>query len=163
MSTLRRAQRRLVRPCAHARAPVASRVRVGADLVAVADVERSLRVFGDRYLARVFTPREIEDARRATDAAPHFAARFAAKEAAFKVLGEPEAGIGWRAISVERTASGAPRLRLTGRAADVAKSLRLGSFSVSLAHEGSYAFAVVVAERTTSQSHHNRSRGSLRG
>jgi holo-[acyl-carrier protein] synthase len=64
-----------------------SSLRIGVDLVRVADVARSMVRFGSRYAKRVFTPGERnycgEDGRAAAE---QFAARFAAKEATLKVL-----------------------------------------------------------------------------
>src|ERR1044071_392246 len=62
-------------------------LRVGVDLVRVADVASSITRFGDRYVERIFTPDERAycdaDAGRS---AQRYAARFAAKEATLKVL-----------------------------------------------------------------------------
>ena len=58
---------------------------IGVDMVDVGDVEAAMARFGEKYLARVFTPSEISYALGATDpltVAQRLAARFAAKEAA---------------------------------------------------------------------------------
>jgi holo-[acyl-carrier protein] synthase len=124
-------------------------LRVGIDLVAVPEVEESLRVHADRYLARIYTAREVDDCRggSAEVLAERLAARFAAKEAAIKVL-RPEAqeAVPWNAIEVVRSASGATELELSGRAAELADAAGVMSVSVSLTHEKGYAAAVVVAE-----------------
>lgn len=128
------------------------RLRVGVDLVSVSDVRDSLRVHSDRYLARIYSPREVDDCRGGSPAVvpEHLAARFAAKEAAMKVLrssaeGRDEA-IPWNAIEVVRDDCGAPELELSGRAAEVARAAGLASVAVSLTHEREYAAAIVVAE-----------------
>ena len=36
-----------------------ARIRVGTDLVRVADIGHSIEEFGDRYLTRVYTPEEL--------------------------------------------------------------------------------------------------------
>ena len=126
-------------------------IRVGIDLVGVAEVEESLRAHPDRYLARIYTPREVEDCRgsSAEVVAERLAARFAAKEAAIKVLRPTrETSVPWSAIEVVRTASGAPELAFSGRAAELANAAGIASVSVSLTHERTYAAAVVVAEVT---------------
>lgn len=59
------------------------RVAVGIDLIDVVDVADSLRIFGDRYLERVYTSAE----RRQTAGDPRrLAACFSAKEAVLKAL-----------------------------------------------------------------------------
>ncbi len=125
-------------------------MRLGIDLVAVEEVEASLRAHGDHYLRRVYSPRELDDCRNGSGglASERLAARFAAKEAAIKVL-RPAADVGvpWQAIEVVRDTGCGVELELSGRAAELAHAAGLGSFSVSLTHEGGYAAAVVLAER----------------
>ena len=123
--------------------------RLGIDLVAVEDVEESLHVHAERYLERIYSPRELADCRTASGviAAERLAARFAAKEAAIKVLRPgADTSVPWQAIEVVREDGGGVELVLSGRAADLARTGRLASFAVSLTHEGSYAAAVVLAE-----------------
>ena len=123
-------------------------IRVGLDLVAVASVEDSLRAaHGDRYLERLFTEREVADCRTAAGIDPErLAARFAAKEATFKVLPAADPGVPWRDVEVRREASGRVHLELRGRAAELATEATIVDLSLSLTHEGGFAAAVVVAE-----------------
>lgn len=126
-------------------APTAGCLRVGIDLARIDDAARSLERFGQRYVQRLFTTREAEDCLAApAQAAARLAARFAAKEAAIKVL-RPAHWLDWRCIEVVRRPSGFTELALSGEAAELAASAGLEDFAVSLAHEGHYATAVVVA------------------
>jgi holo-[acyl-carrier protein] synthase len=121
--------------------------RVGIDLVAVETVAAAIREHGDRYLARVFTPRELADCNGAPE---RLAARYAAKEAALKVLRPgPDDSVLWNEIEVVRSPDGWVELLLSGRAAERAAVTGLGGFAVSLTHEGEYASAVVIAELRT--------------
>ena len=117
-------------------------IRVGTDLVRVADVADSVARFGDRYLTRLFTAHELESCGGAAD---RLAARFAAKEATIKVLRPDDLRPEWRAIEVRRHPSGACDLHLTGTAAAQASAAGITSLAVSLSHEGDLATAVVVA------------------
>lgn len=122
-------------------------LRVGIDLVPVGEVEDSLHTHGDRYLRRIYTPREVEESRRRGDVCPErLAARFAAKEAVMKVL-RPSAGeaLPWRAIEVRRAPGGWTEVGLSGGAAAAAARQGLGPMSVSLSHAGAYAAAVAVS------------------
>jgi holo-[acyl-carrier protein] synthase len=121
---------------------------VGIDLVMVSRVEASLARFGDRFLRRIFTEGEIAYAKAApASTAERLAARFAAKEAAFKALdlAERSAGIGWRQIEVTREDSGKCRLILHGAARAAADDAGVAELSLSLTHEGDYSAAVVLA------------------
>lgn len=127
-------------------------VGVGIDLVDVREIEASIARFGDRYLARLYTPAELDYAREG-DLPRRLGARFAAKEATIKALGEDlDAAIDWRAIEVVREPSGQPRLALFGWAAHAAARLRVGELSLSLTHEGHLAAAVVIATRRAAPS-----------
>jgi phosphopantetheine--protein transferase-like protein len=120
--------------------------RVGVDLTAIAEVDDALGRFGERYLRRLYTDHEVDCCRRPTGfSAESLAARFAAKEAALKVLEPSGARPQWRDIEVVRRPSGAARIRLHGRAAGLASARGVGPMSVSLSHEGGLAVAVVVA------------------
>jgi holo-[acyl-carrier protein] synthase len=120
--------------------------RVGIDLCSVADVAYSVATFGDRYLQRVYTADEIEYCGRdPLLTAERLAARFAAKEAAVKVLRPRDARPEWRDIEVQRDPGGWCELALTGSAAVLAEEAAITSLSVSLTHEAGLANAVVVA------------------
>ena len=93
-------------------------IGVGTDLMEIARIAQSVDRFGDRFLHRVFTPREIAYCRARRTAAESFAARFAAKEAAAKALGTGiSRGVGWLELEVTARARRTPTLQLTGRAA----------------------------------------------
>ncbi len=120
---------------------------VGIDLVRVSRVAESLANFGERFLRRVFTDAEIAYANATPDlAAERLAARFAAKEAAFKALGLADHLL-WREIEVTRAVSGACTLSLHGATRDAANEGGVVDLAVSLSHEGDYATAVVLAMR----------------
>ncbi|MFT3692790.1 MAG: holo-ACP synthase [Kofleriaceae bacterium] len=117
-----------------------ARLSIGIDLVQVSRIEGSVAQFGERFLARVFTPDELAYARDKPDS---LAARFAAKEAAKKALALD--GVGWRDVEVVRADSGACSIQLHGEAARLAGPAEL---AVSLSHEADFATAVVVAQVT---------------
>jgi holo-[acyl-carrier protein] synthase len=123
-------------------------MRVGFDLVSVAAVEDELRApTRDRYLARVYTEREVAEC--TTDrgvSAERLAARFAAKEATIKVLPHSASGFALREIEARRTESGRVEIELTGAAASLASDGGILGLSVSLTHEAGIAGAVVIAE-----------------
>ena len=122
---------------------------VGVDLAEVAAVRQSLEAFGERYVRRIFTEHEAQSCRSAHDptgyAVPSLAARFAAKEAALKVLRPRGPRPEWRSIEVRRHPEGWPELVLWGSAARLAEERGIRHLSLSLSHEGPVAAAVVVA------------------
>lgn len=118
--------------------------RVGIDLTSVEAVRVAVGAHGDRYLTRVYTPAELADC--GGDPA-RLAGRFAAKEAAIKVL-RPRSSeaLPWSDIEVVRRPGGHVELHLAGLAAAHAEQQGLEDFAVSLSHEGESACAVVVAQ-----------------
>jgi holo-[acyl-carrier protein] synthase len=131
------------------RAPLAPAILIGTDIIEIGRVAESMARFGERYVARLYTRDEATYCSNAgSDPAPHFAARFAAKEAAMKVLRPaPNEGLDWRSIEVVRSADGWCDLRLYGTARKLARRAGLGALAVSMSHAEFYATAVVVAER----------------
>jgi holo-[acyl-carrier protein] synthase len=122
-------------------------VRVGIDLVKIAEVAESLEHLGDAYAKRIFTEEEIAFCSTHPPLAPsRYAARFAAKEATLKALRMEDQGLDLRSIEVVRTPGGATDLALHGSAAEHAKKAGWTSSAVSLSHEGDYAIAIVVAQ-----------------
>lgn len=123
-----------------------SGLRIGIDIVQISAIGASIDTFGERFIRRVFSDDEVAYAKRAPAlAAERFAARFAAKEAAMKVFGLSEAGVGWRDIEVRRAPDGACSLQLHRKAADIAERSGCTQIAVSLSHDGDYAAAVVAA------------------
>lgn len=123
-------------------------VGLGTDLIEVHRISQSIQRFGDRFLTRIFTPREIAYCtRKKKSATESFAARFAAKEAGAKALGTGIShGVTWLEIEVTREPTGKPTLALHGRAALRAHNLGVKHTSISLTHTADTALAVVVLE-----------------
>lgn len=123
-------------------------VGIGIDVIDLERVTRLLASKGDRAIRRLFTVREAAFVARRTDPVRHFAARLAAKEAAFKALAGNELarGIGWRDIEVVREESH-PALVLHGRAERRAEELGLSRSWLTLTHSAMTAAAFVVLER----------------
>ncbi|MFI6170563.1 holo-ACP synthase [Nocardia sp. NPDC051052] len=119
---------------------------VGVDIAAVGRV-RALLGAGNAFAEQVFQPAEVVYCTGFRDPAPHFAARFSAKEATLKAL---QVGLGLppvlrrlRDIEICR-ASGAPRLLLHNRLVTLARRLGISGAAVSLSHDGDYAVAYVL-------------------
>ena len=120
---------------------------LGMDLVEVGRIRTFRARWGERGLRRLFSLDELEYCLRQADPAPSLAARFAAKEAFFKAVGQGWGrGGDWREVEVTRTALGAPGLRWTGRAAGAAAAVGAVRAHLTLSHSRATAGAVVVLE-----------------
>ena len=125
-------------------------VGIGIDLVEVERVRTLIERRGSRAVDRLFTRDEAAYAMLAADPAPRFAARIAAKEAAYKALSGNDLarGIGWRELEVVSLGEGrAPELRFHAAAATRAVELGVTRAWLTLTHERSTAAAMVVLER----------------
>jgi holo-[acyl-carrier protein] synthase len=99
-------------------------------------------------LRKVFTPRELAACARGPRRMERLAARFAAKEAAFKAVGTGwSRGVTWGDAEVVSRTRGKPTLVVRGALRRHARSLGGVRFHVSLTHSGGYAAAVVVLAR----------------
>jgi holo-[acyl-carrier protein] synthase len=119
------------------------------DLIEIARVRRLVERHGEHALRRLFTDGERAYAESHRDPARHFAARVAAKEAAFKALASHAAGrgIGWRDMEVVTGGGRPPRLLFHGLAADCAAELEVSAAWLTITHAVDIAAAVVVLER----------------
>jgi len=121
---------------------------VGIDVIQNQRIRESFEKFGDRFLNRIYTAVEANYCKACADPGIHFAARFAAKEAAFKALGTGwAAGVKWKDIEVQRLDSGKPELHLYGEALARATSMGATRFLVSLTHDQLVSCAVVLLEQ----------------
>jgi len=115
---------------------------IGVDLVRIPRMRDVIGRWDDRFLRRVFTDAEIAYCRARRDPVPHFAARFAAKEAALKALGTGlRLGVRWRELEVRRERGQAPMLVLSGRSREIGLARGGRRMLVTLTHDGDYALA----------------------
>lgn len=120
-------------------------IGIGLDLVEVSRIRDLLERHGERFKQRTFTTGEVAYCDKCADAAMHYAARFAAKEAAAKALGTGFAdGVSWQDIEVTRAENGAPSLVFHGGAAAMAKSKGVTTALITLTHTNDTAAAQVV-------------------
>ena len=118
----------------------------GVDIVEVDRLARSMGRTAS-FAERVFVADEIEYCRAMADPAPHFAVRFAAKEAVMKALGTGWGqGVSFRDIAVRRPEHGPPEVELTGGAATRLAALGGSRVWLSLSHERSCAVATALIE-----------------
>ena len=122
-------------------------VGTGVDIAETSRLEEGLERHGERFTKRLFTPAEIAYCERFKNRGERYAARFAAKEAAFKALGTGwGAGVRWLDVEVTHQPSGKPELVLTGRAQEVARGLGVTRMAVSISHSDRYVVAQVIFE-----------------
>src|SRR5206468_11288560 len=125
---------------------------IGVDLVNIPRMRDVIDRWQDRFLRRVFTEAEIAYCRARRDPVPHFAARFAAKEAGLKALGTGlRLGMSWRELEVRRERGGPTTLVLSGRSRERGRARGGRRMLLALSREGEYALgeAMLVGDDST--------------
>lgn len=110
------------------------------------EIERisgAIKRWGDRFLRRVYTPKELAFCQ---DRISELAVRFAGKEAVMKALGTGNRGVAWREIEILPVRGGKPVVYLNGRAQMRAERIGLTEVVISLSHSKEYAVASAVGE-----------------
>lgn len=115
---------------------------IGTDIIEVDRIADNIEKHGQRFLDRIFTPREQEYCMKYREPARHFAARWAAKEAVVKAFGT---GFGDTAahtdIEVVNLSNGKPEVRLADHLIEKFQNPQL---LITLSHCHAYATATVI-------------------
>ena len=117
-------------------------LKTGVDIVEIDRLDSVRPAIRERFLKRVFTPRELAESDQQNE---YFGGRFAVKEAVSKALGTGIGFVRWQDIECLDGQRGEPVLYLHGNAAKIAQYLGLDLWSVSISHTKSHAVAVAVA------------------
>eukprot|EP00501_MAST-03F_sp_TOSAG23-6_P001056 GSMAST32.ASY1.ANO1.1099.1 assembled CDS len=114
---------------------------LGIDVAHIPRFKGILARHEDRFLRRAFHPNEIIEFQKCSSSTrmKYIASRWAAKEAVYKAFGSHR--IPFPDICVYKTVVGEPRIKLYGKAKDVATDLDINNTLVSISHDGEYAFA----------------------
>jgi len=117
---------------------------LGIDVVDVTRMEGVISRWGDRFLEKVFTETELRYARSKKNPLPHFAGRFAVKEAVAKALSTGWAGgFRWKDVEVQNDPSGKPSVLLHGALKELLRGNRI---LVSISHSDNTVVAFAVIE-----------------
>jgi holo-[acyl-carrier protein] synthase len=124
-------------------------ISIGIDIIEVARV-REVLARTPRFAERVFTSAERAYCNsRGAAAAQHYAARFAAKEAALKAFQTGwRGGISWQDVEIASRESGAPYLIFHGLVQELFEKSGATAAHLSLSHTSEHAIAEVVLEQT---------------
>lgn len=117
-------------------------IKCGTDIIEIDRIKDSIEELGDKFLNRIFTKNEIEYCEsKNAQKYEHYAARFAAKEAAFKALSynlENKYEVSWKDIEVINEKQGRPTLNIKNINME-----KVENIDISLSHCKNYAIANV--------------------
>ena len=119
---------------------------VGTDIIEVYRIEKLIKEKGDKFLNRIYTKNEIDYCEsKGLNKYQHYAGRFAAKEAVFKVLnGETvsEGSLAFKNIEILNKTDGAPYV-------NILDNIMIDCFDInveiSISHIKKYATATAVS------------------
>lgn len=118
------------------------KISCGTDIIEIYRIKESIEKLGEAFLKRVFTEDEIKYCEsKKKQKYQHYAARFAAKEAAFKALSwkiDDKYSISWKDFEVGNNKEGRPELKIIGIDLNDIEDI-----DVSISHCKDYAVANV--------------------
>lgn len=111
---------------------------IGLDFTMIARIVKLREKFGDKFLLRFLTPKEIALIKKDATAAGFWAAKEAASKAIGTGIGKE---CGFYDIKISRSSKGQPLLKYKKH---IRKKFNIKKSSVSITHDGGYAIAVVI-------------------
>jgi holo-[acyl-carrier protein] synthase len=121
---------------------------IGVDIIEVERIRGVHERFGDRFLTRFLCPTELAYCAGYRQPAPHWAARFAAKEAISKAFGTGIGSeLGWLDMEVLRHPTGQPYAVLHGKGSTLLRERGGEALHLTLSHTAQHAVAMAVIER----------------
>ncbi len=113
----------------------------GVDMEEVDRIGQLTSPIRTRFIERIFTPAERTIKPMRDD---HVTGIFCAKEAVVKALGCGIGMVSWHDVQILADDHGKPIIQLSGKAAEIAASQGIQSWSVSISHTRTHAIAMVV-------------------
>lgn len=119
-------------------------IKCGTDIIEISRIKKSIETLGETFINKIYTQNEIAYCEsKGNQKYQHYAARFAAKEAAFKATSEiwdNKYEANWKDYEVICDKNGRPNLKITN--AEIIENIE--SMDISLSHCKEYATASVV-------------------
>ena len=118
---------------------------VGTDIIEVSRIEKLIKEKGDKFLNRIYTKNEIDYCEsKGLNKYQHYAGRFAAKEAVFKVLNakiDSGKSLIFKNIEILNKNDGAPYINILD---DTVFDSFVRDVNISISHIKKYATAIAV-------------------
>jgi holo-[acyl-carrier protein] synthase len=122
-------------------------IGTGIDVIEVSRIKKALDMWGNRFLNRIFTKRELSYASKKKFLHENLAARFACKESVLKAFGDTRVGIRLKNIEILNNSKGKPEVVLHNEAKKFADKNHLDSIIISMSHTSNYAVSNAILWR----------------
>ena len=119
---------------------------LGIDIIEISRIKESIDEYGDSFLQKVYTPKEIEYCSGKANKYQHFAARFAAKEAVYKAFSTShQEGLSWQDIEITNEPSGMPVVKLNGKLKSFLSDNK--DLKISISHSDNFVTCVAIIDQ----------------
>ncbi len=120
-------------------------IGVGVDIVEIDRFKNLMDRWGEHFLKKIFTQREIDYCLSKKNIYQHLAGRFAAKEAISKAISTGWGGVfKWKDVEILNDERGKPEVILYNQLKNHFSSC---SFHISISHSLNHAIACAIVER----------------
>ena len=118
-------------------------IGVGIDIIEIDRIKKSVDDYGDHFLKKVFTEKELDYCLTKSNKYQHLAARFAAKEAVYKALASDwHENLTWQSIEISNEPNGLPVVTLHGELNQFLTEKE--SLKISMSHSRDYVACVAI-------------------
>ena len=113
-------------------------IRAGTDIVEVNRVRKIIKLYGNKFLSKIFTKAEIIYCNSQSDPAVHFAGKFSAKESIKKALSEnfKISTLKFNKLSILNDYNGRPYLDTN--------LFQISNLDISISHTKTHAISVAI-------------------
>lgn len=119
---------------------------IGIDIVNVKRIKNLIDRWGNSFIERIYTDDEIFYCESRSKTSQHYAARFSAKEAFFKMLSTETEKFSFKDVEVINNSTGKPEFDFSPVVEKILKDKNIVRVHLSLTHEKKYAAAQVIGE-----------------
>jgi holo-[acyl-carrier protein] synthase len=118
-------------------------IGIGIDIIEIDRIKESTENYGDRFLNKIYTQKELDYCLKKKYKYQHLAARFAAKEAVYKALATGwNKEVSWQNIEISNEPNGMPIVTLKG---NLKKFLNKGiNLKISMSHSRDYVACMAI-------------------
>ncbi len=116
---------------------------IGVDIIEIDRVKESVDKYGDQFLNKIYTEKELEYCLSKASKYQHLAARFAAKEAVFKAISTGwSKEVGWHDIEIYNEANGMPLVKLRNGLESFLSNDK--NLKISMSHSKDYVVCMAI-------------------
>lgn len=120
---------------------------IGIDIIEIERIKQSVDNYGEQFLNKIYTKRELEYSLGKSNKYQHLAARFAAKEAIYKALSsDTDKVYSWQDVEIYNEVNGLPKVKFYGELKNYLNDAK--ELKISMSHSEHYVTCVAILYNT---------------